>query len=134
MRWGIGALVRRWEANTISARPRLELLSALVFAPLLEEAFFRWGLVRLARARPGRRWPVALLSAVLFGGMHWRFGPWFVGYAFVGGLAVWATYARTGYWGAVLLHATANLVDLSVGWRRFLFAMRSSRRTGQTPR
>jgi hypothetical protein len=126
-------LVRHWEANTISARPGLELLSAFVLAPLAEEVFFRWGPYRLAatfKIRPG---PVALLSAVSFGLMHQRFGRWFMGYAGIGGLVLWATYARTGFWGAVLLHACANLVDLSLGWRRWLYAAGAGG-TAQTPR
>ncbi len=74
-------LVRHWEGNTISARPRLELLSAFVIAPLVEEAIFRLACFRLASGRP-----MALASAVLFGLLHRRFGHWFVSYAFVGGL------------------------------------------------
>jgi membrane protease YdiL (CAAX protease family) len=115
-------VVRHWEANTISARPRLELFSAFVLAPLVEEAIFRLAFFRLAEALPAGRGQVALGSAALFGLMHKRFGRWFVGYAFVGGLVLWATYARMGYRGAVLLHVVANLVDLSVGWRRYLYA------------
>jgi hypothetical protein len=113
-------LVRRWEANAVSDRPRLEVLSALIFAPLVEEAVFRWAFFRLARGLPGAHRLVALVSAGLFGAMHVRFGPPFVGYAFVGGLVLWATYAQAGYWAAVLVHASANVVDLSVGWRRRL--------------
>lgn len=126
-------LVRHWEANTISARPRLELVSAFVLAPLAEEAIFRWTLFRAAAHLQVRPTPAALGSALLFGLMHRRFGRWFARYAFVGGLVLWATYARTGYWGAVLVHTCANLLDLSLGWRRRLYAA-SSRRTAQTPR
>ena len=119
LRSGIRAVLRRWEANTISDRPRLEVVSAFVVAPLVEEAVFRAGIFRVA----GAGWRVAVGSAALFGLLHLRFGRWFVGYTFVGGLVLWATYARTGYWSAVLLHAVANLVDLSVGWRRCLNAL-----------
>jgi membrane protease YdiL (CAAX protease family) len=128
---GLRRLVRHWEANTISPRPGLELVSAFVVAPLLEEAIFRWAGSRLADltwASPSGRTGVALGSAVLFGLMHRRFGNWFVGYAFVGGLVLWATYARSGYWGAVLLHIGANVVDLSIGWRRYLYASGGSPR------
>jgi membrane protease YdiL (CAAX protease family) len=120
--WGVQPLLRHWETNTISARPRLELASALVIAPLLEEAIFRLALGRLTGALSVGRGPAALGSAALFGLMHQRFGRWFVGYAFIGGVVLWATYVRTGYWGAVLLHVSANVVDLSVGWRRYLYA------------
>ena len=116
-------VLRRWEANTISGRPRLELVSALVLAPLLEEAVFRLAFFRLAAARPAWRGRVMLGSVALFGLMHVRFGRWFVGYACAGGLMLWATYARAGYWAAVLLHAAANLVDLSGGWRRYLYQL-----------
>jgi membrane protease YdiL (CAAX protease family) len=122
---GLRRLVRHWEANTISPRPRLELVSAFLIAPLLEEAIFRWAGFRLAGlAGAGPRGPraVALGSALVFGVMHLRFGRRFVGYTFVGGLVLWAAYARSGYWGAVLLHAGANVVDLSIGWRRYLYA------------
>jgi membrane protease YdiL (CAAX protease family) len=114
-------LVRRWLANAISDQPRLEVVSALVLAPLVEEAIFRLAVFRAATARPAWRGALTLGSAVAFGLMHVRFGRWFVGYAFSGGLILWATYARAGYWGAVLLHAIANVVDLSVGWRRYLY-------------
>ncbi len=113
-------LLRHWEANTISGRPRLELVSALIIAPLLEEAIFRVGVSRLAALLRVERGPVALASAVVFGLTHRRFGYWFMGYAWAGGLMLGATYARWGYWAAVLLHVLANLVDLSVGWRRHL--------------
>ena len=93
---------------------------------------FRLALFRLAAILQVQPRPVALGSAVVFGLMHRRFGRWFVGYACIGGLVLWATYARTGYWGAVLLHAVANLVDLSVGWRRWLYAAGSGG-TAQTP-
>jgi membrane protease YdiL (CAAX protease family) len=118
----IQALVRHWEANTISARPRLELLSAFVIAPLVEEAIFRLALFRLAAGLQVPPRLAGLGSAVVFGLMHRRFGRWFVGYACIGGLVLWATYARTGYWGAVLVHGFANFIDLSVGWRRWLYA------------
>jgi membrane protease YdiL (CAAX protease family) len=121
MSWTLHSLVRRWEANTISDRPRLELVSAFLIAPLLEEAIFRVGFCRLVGGLPGGRWSAALGSAALFSAMHQRFGRWFVGYTFAGGLVLWATYARTGYWGAVLLHVGANLLDLSIGWRRYLY-------------
>ncbi|MDQ6670251.1 MAG: hypothetical protein M3069_05800, partial [Chloroflexota bacterium] len=61
------ALVRRWEGNTISSNPRLEVVSALVIAPLLEEAVFRLIPFRLAVTFPCTRWRVALGSAMLFG-------------------------------------------------------------------
>jgi len=107
-------------------------VSAFIIAPLVEEAFFRHGPSRLAtrfKVRPG---PAALGSAVVFGLMHQRFGRWFMGYACIGGLVLWATHARTGYAGAVLLHACANLVDLSLGWRRWLHAAGAGG-TAQTP-
>jgi Type II CAAX prenyl endopeptidase Rce1-like len=129
----IPSLVRRWEANTISDRPRLELVSALVIAPLLEEAIFRLAIFRLAGALHIGGGPAATGSAALFGLTHLRFGRAFVGYAGVGGLVLWATYVRTGYWGAVLLHLGANLVDLSLGWRRYLYTLAESGGTARTP-
>jgi membrane protease YdiL (CAAX protease family) len=96
------------------------MVSAFVIAPLLEEAVFRLGFFRLASAFPSWRGRVAFGSAALFGLMHLRFGAWFAGYAFIGGLALWATFERFGYRGAVLVHVAANVVDLSLGWRRRL--------------
>ncbi|MDQ6675113.1 MAG: CPBP family intramembrane metalloprotease [Chloroflexota bacterium] len=107
-------------------------MSALVIAPLLEEAVFRLIPFRLTAACPDSRRRVALGSATLFGLMHQRFGVWFVGYALSGGLVLWATYARAGYLGAVVLHLAANLADLSLGWRRRLYANSGRRRP--TPR
>jgi membrane protease YdiL (CAAX protease family) len=130
--WIIQPLVRHWEANSISDRPRLELISAFLIAPLVEEAIFRLAFLRLAGALRIGRGPAALGSAALFGLMHQRFGGWFVAYASVGGLVLWATCARTGYWGAVLLHFGANLVDLSFGWRRCLSTRAKSGGTAQT--
>jgi hypothetical protein len=121
----LGNLVRRWEANTISGRPRLEIVSAVLIAPLLEEVVFRAVPFRVASAAPGRCVPIALGSAAVFGLMHLRFGRWFVAYAGAGGLVLWATYARTGFLGAVLLHVGANVADLSLGWRRRLYAWSS---------
>ena len=119
-------VVRHWEGNTVSGHPRPELVSAFLVAPLLEEAIFRVACMRLAAALGIGFRTAALGSAALFGLMHLRFGGWFAAYAGVGGLVLWATYGRTGYWGAVLLHASANLMDLSVGWRRYLRAVGAS--------
>jgi membrane protease YdiL (CAAX protease family) len=115
-----GQLMQRMEANTVSRHPRQEVAAALLVAPLLEEAIFRAAFFRLANSRPAARTLVALTSATLFGLTHLRFGPRFSAYAFIGGLVLWATYARTGYWGAVLVHVAANLLDLSFGLRRYL--------------
>jgi membrane protease YdiL (CAAX protease family) len=116
----IERLVRHLEANTISGHPRREAIAALVVAPLVEEAVFRAAVFHVARRVRAGRGVVGLGSAAVFGLMHVRFGHRFVGYAFVGGLVLWATYARYGYWAAVVLHASANLVDLSLGVRRRL--------------
>jgi membrane protease YdiL (CAAX protease family) len=121
----LSAVLRRWLGNTISDRPHLELVSALFIAPVLEEVVFRALPYRLARRWPGAGVPVALASAAVFGAMHIRFGRWFVAYAGAGGLVLWATYARTGLVGAVLLHLSANVADLSLGWRRRLYASSS---------
>jgi membrane protease YdiL (CAAX protease family) len=118
----IQRLVRHLEANTLSGHPGREVIAALFVAPLVEEAAFRAGAFRLSGRRRGEggRGAVGLGSAVVFALMHVRFGYRFVAYAFVGGLLLWAAYERTGYWGAVALHASANLVDLSLGVRRRL--------------
>jgi membrane protease YdiL (CAAX protease family) len=120
-----GGLIRLWESNTISGRPRLEVVSAFLIAPLLEEVVFRAVPFRLAGVGHCGRFPVALVSAVVFGLMHQRFGRWFVAYAGAGGLVLWATYARSGLLGAVLMHLVANVADLSLGWRRHLYAASS---------
>jgi membrane protease YdiL (CAAX protease family) len=118
----LSALIRRWRGNTISGRPGLELISALVIAPLLEELVFRAAPRRMSGWWPTAGLPVALASAAAFGLMHARFGRWFAAYAGAGGLVLWATYARAGLVGAVLLHLAANVADLSLGWRRWLKA------------
>jgi membrane protease YdiL (CAAX protease family) len=121
----LSGLIRLWESNTISGRPRLELVSAFLIAPLLEEVVFRVVPVRLAVAWRCGQFPVGLVSAVVFGLMHQRFGHGFVAYAGAGGLVLWATYTRSGFLGAVLMHLTANVADLSLGWRRYLYAASS---------
>ena len=117
-RWA--QLARHFESNTITGHPRSELVSAFLVAPLVEEAVFRAALFHVAKSRPAAGEAIALLSATLFGLMHRRFGPSFVYYTFVGGLALWIVYARFGYPGAVLVHSVANVVDLAVGWRQHL--------------
>jgi CAAX prenyl protease-like protein len=115
-------VVAHLEGNTITGRPRAELIAALIIAPLVEEVVFRAAPAWLGRRMDLDQRSLALASSIVFAVMHQRFGPRFVAYAFVGGLVLWATHTRRGYWWAVVVHALANLLDLSVGWRGYLRA------------
>lgn len=52
---------------------------------------------------------------MFFASIHWYFGKWFVVYSFAGGLVLWFVIVNYGFLLAVILHALANLVLLSLG-------------------
>jgi membrane protease YdiL (CAAX protease family) len=110
------------------------MVSALLVAPLVEEVVFRAAPFWLASRLSCGQGRAGLASAGVFGLMHVRFGRWFVAYAGAGGLVLWATYARMGLPGAVLLHLAANVADLSLGWRRYLYTTSPGSRSARERR
>jgi len=84
--------------------PLLYLLVGCIFAPLVEELFFR-GII-YGWLRQSLPVPVAVLaSAVLFASMHGFFSP----VQLIGGLAFAAIYEwRRSIWAAYVLHGLAN--------------------------
>lgn len=90
---------------------RLEIFSACIFAPIVEEAIFRFAPMRISDAL-GRDFflPIAIISQVIFGAMHgngWMFNILIQG---VGGcLMLWA-YCRNGrcLWSSMALHCMWN--------------------------
>jgi len=94
----------------------LLVFTAIVVAPLSEEAIFRgyfYGVIR----RFGGRWPALILSAALFAAIHAHipsFAP-----LFVLGLALTVLYEYTGsLWAPMLMHAcfNATTIAISVLW------------------
>ena len=91
--------------------PILYFLVGCIFAPLVEELFFR-GLL-YSWIRRSQTAPVAVLvSAVLFASMHGFLSP----VQLVGGLAFAAVYEwRGSIWAAYILHVLANAGILLIG-------------------
>lgn len=82
------------------------LLFGLVFAPLLEEIFFRGFLQRPLERRFGAAAGI-LLAAALFAAYHCQ--PWRLGYLLTGGIVFGAfVHAARSLWAGVALHAAAN--------------------------
>lgn len=88
------------------------LFGAIVWAPLVEETFFRGYLGRALSARLGR-WSGILLQATLFAALpgHWAQG-WLAlaGIFGFGVLAGWLVEARRNLWIAWGAHAFANVL------------------------
>lgn len=109
-------IMAAYEASMAPAASQglLFLLTALVAAPLAEEAAFRLLLYGWLRRFMGY-WPAALISALAFGIYH---GNWIQGtYAFMTGMILAWGYETSGYRKyavAVLMHGAANLTALAV--------------------
>jgi membrane protease YdiL (CAAX protease family) len=90
-----------------------QLVTSAAIAPLGEEILFRGFLFNGLRARLGT-WGAAILSGLIFGGLHYY--SWFgmASITLYGIFACWI-FARTGsLWPAILLHALSNfLITLS---------------------
>jgi len=84
-----------------------ELFTAAIIAPVCEEILFRGFLFNSLRGRLGP-WAAAILSSLIFGGLHYY--SWFgmAAIALFGMFACWI-FARTGsLWPGILLHAISN--------------------------
>lgn len=105
-------------ATLIDARwPGLlsELFTAAVVAPVCEEILFRGFLFNGLRARMGV-WGAAIVSSLIFGGLHDY--SWFgmATIALFGMLTCWV-FVRTGsLWPGILLHALSNFVITLGTW------------------
>lgn len=92
-----------------------ELFTAAVVAPVCEEILFRGFLFNGLRARLGT-WGAAIVSSLIFGGLHYY--SWFgiATIALFGMLACWV-FVRTGsLWPGILLHALSNFVITLGTW------------------
>ncbi len=92
-----------------------ELFTAAVVAPVCEEILFRGFLFNGLRARMGV-WGAAIVSSLIFGGLHYY--SWFgmATIALFGMLACWV-FVRTGsLWPGILLHALSNFVITLGTW------------------
>jgi membrane protease YdiL (CAAX protease family) len=92
------------------------LLMGGYFVPLAEELLFRglvfrWLLEKLGFA------PAALLSAALFGALHFGSGSDHIWVTFVYGLVFAWLYFRAGsIWAPVFAHRTTNTVSIALAW------------------
>lgn len=98
------------ETSIYSAALLWQVISAGIIAPILEEIVFRGILFRNYRASLGA-WPAIILSAVIFGLMHYNLVQ-FV-YAFLLGIFFAYLVEKTGeLWTCILAHITANMFSL----------------------
>ncbi|TAL49217.1 CPBP family intramembrane metalloprotease [Patescibacteria group bacterium] len=103
-------LITKWQRLT----SRVEPLWTLIGAPVIQEFIFRLVPYKLYLSYGGF-YMFGILSSVFFASIHWYFGKWFVVYSFAGGLVLWFVIVNYGFLLAVILHALANLVLLSLG-------------------
>jgi len=92
-----------------------ELFTAAVIAPVCEEIFFRGFLFNSLRGRMGT-WGAALISSLIFGGLHYY--SWFgmASIALFGMFTCWI-YARTrSLWPGILLHGISNFLITLTTW------------------
>ena len=99
---------------------RVEPWWAIIGAPIIQEPIFRFIPYQFFYLPTDRFWEVGLVSSLIFASIHWYFGKYFVIYAFVGGMVLWWTMVNFGLIGAIIAHSLVNVIDLSLGWRKFL--------------
>jgi len=86
----------------------LDVLRALIWAPIVEETLYRGMLYRYLRDR--WRWPVAvLISAAVFGALHFPFSRWFHAFG-VGIVCALLREWRGSLLAPIAAHATWNLL------------------------
>ncbi len=100
-----------WEQlNDVIGTGVLAFLTTVVFVPLIEEAIFRAGILRLSVRLLGSEFWAIVVSALLFGFAHYPIWPQ-VPNAFVGGLILGYTYRISHtIWVPVAIHVLNNLL------------------------
>lgn len=90
---------------------------SLVWAPLVEEAIFRWAPLTLQKSYNIPLWPVIVLSSSLFGWLHG--GPHNLLIQGVYGVVFALVYVKNGhcYWSSVSLHFLWNFHLIFVSYR-----------------
>ncbi|HVS28646.1 MAG TPA: type II CAAX endopeptidase family protein, partial [Solirubrobacteraceae bacterium] len=116
--WGIhqhDKLPKELGANSSTAALVAVALIVLVIAPLAEEFFFRGFFFAALRSWKGF-WPAALITGVVFGGIHVGSAPpAFLLPLAVFGFVLCAVYARTGsLYPCICLHALNNSIAFGV--------------------
>jgi hypothetical protein len=92
------------------------LLMGGYFVPLAEELLFRAVLFRWLLEVLGFA-PAALLSAAVFGGLHFGSGADHVWVTFAYGIVFAWLYARSGsIWAPVFAHRTTNSISITIAW------------------
>ena len=122
LQW-IGLPIRPHVALYLIERVHSPELVALLFfcgvvlAPVGEEIMFRWGLYRFAR-KHGSRWSAAVLSALVFGAVHFNLALFLPVAAL--GFAQTILYEKTGRLAApIALHALYNFCNFLLAYLFF---------------
>lgn len=104
---------------TVSGNLPAFFLANVVAAPVVEETLYRGFAIPLLTAHYGVAVAVAG-SCLLFGALHWPGGIWYVLLtgAVAGGLFAALFLWSGGIWAPLSAHASLNLLEFLVAWRR----------------
>ncbi len=114
-----GKIYNHLKQNTI-AKNDSELLQGLFIAPWFETFLFCY-LPYQVYLLNGKFWEIGIISSIVFSALHLRFGKYFLPYTFFGGLLLWIIMDKFGVLAVILTHLAAVILDLSLGWRKFLW-------------
>lgn len=90
-------------------------ISAVIFAPLIEEPIFRGMLFPALKKATGKPYLAMLISGFAFAAIHPQGPLLWPSLAVIGIAASYVAYRSGSLWPAIILHAINNLVTLSLG-------------------
>jgi membrane protease YdiL (CAAX protease family) len=96
-------------------RATFGLWGPLVIAPIWQEIVFRYLPYKYISIPYDHFWLVGLITATLYGLIHWYFGLAFVVVAFVWGLILWYMVREYGLLAIIILHSVVNLIAIYLG-------------------
>ena len=93
---------------------------SIIFVPIWQEILFRYLPYKYIYLPLGRFWEVGIITNLIFAGVHWYMGKWFMVWSFFWGIVLWWVIVNFGLIPAVLIHALVNIADLRFGIRKYL--------------
>lgn len=92
----------------------------IVLVPIWQEVLFRYLPYKFLYLANGRFWGIGIITNIVFAGIHWYLGKWFMAWSFIWGMVLWLVMRKYGIIPAIVIHSLINILDLQFGIRGFL--------------
>jgi len=96
-------------------RATFGLWGPLVIAPVWQEIVFRYLPYKYIPLAKDHFWILGIITALLYGLIHWYFGWTFVLATFIWGLILWYFVREFGLLAVIILHSVVNLIAIYLG-------------------